>query len=310
MTDYKELKYVLEIARQAGISKAARSLHVTQPALSRFLGALEEDLGTRLFDRVGKKMIPTYAGRRYLESAQKILLIHEQFLAEVSDIKMDRKGMLTIGSTPGRGKKVFPYIVPELHNKYPDFKIQIYHEVVKDLERDILNGNIQIGLFTTTEGEAYKGLTLSEIATEEIVLVLPKNKKVESFPKAGFKYPWVDIMTLKDEELLLLNEGSRLREVENQIMKNWKLGQKTMEFNSIDTIWQMISNGFGFSFASDFKAEEFTETSLYSFGPRPIQWHFVAATRIGMYITEPVQYVMNIIQKEFGEDRHDGSEFK
>ena len=68
--DFRELTYVMAIAKHKNITKAAESLYLTQPTLSKFLKALEEEVGQPLFRRLGNKYIPTYAGERYIERAR------------------------------------------------------------------------------------------------------------------------------------------------------------------------------------------------------------------------------------------------
>ena len=65
--DFKELTYVLAIARHQNITRAAEALHLTQPTLSKFLKALETELHQPLFQRLGNRYQPTYAGERYLQ---------------------------------------------------------------------------------------------------------------------------------------------------------------------------------------------------------------------------------------------------
>ena len=67
MSELKEQRYIIEIAKVQGVAKAAENLFISQPALSKFLTRTEEMYGVQLFERVGKKMIPTYAGKQYLE---------------------------------------------------------------------------------------------------------------------------------------------------------------------------------------------------------------------------------------------------
>ena len=70
--DFRELSYVLAIAKHRNITRAAESLYVGQPTLSKFLSALESELGLKLFRRLGNKYVLTYAGERYVETASKI----------------------------------------------------------------------------------------------------------------------------------------------------------------------------------------------------------------------------------------------
>lgn len=69
--ELKEARYILAIARHKSISKAAEALFISQPSLSKYLKNLEQQLGTRLFDRIGNGYFPTYVGERYLHYAEK-----------------------------------------------------------------------------------------------------------------------------------------------------------------------------------------------------------------------------------------------
>ena len=70
--DFKELTYVLALARHQSVTKAAQELYLTQPALTRFLQRLETSVGQPLFTRSGNRLIPTYAGEKYIERAQDV----------------------------------------------------------------------------------------------------------------------------------------------------------------------------------------------------------------------------------------------
>ncbi|UQT40676.1 LysR family transcriptional regulator [Acidaminococcus intestini] len=69
--DFRDLTYLLAIARQQNITRAAESLYLSQPTLSKFLKGLEGELGLPLFERLGNKYIPTYAGEQYIKKPRK-----------------------------------------------------------------------------------------------------------------------------------------------------------------------------------------------------------------------------------------------
>lgn len=95
--DFKELTYVLALARNESITKAAQELYLTQPALTRFLQRLESSVGQPLFCRLGNRLVPTYAGEKYIERAQEILFLKKQLDEEMQDIAQNHRGQLRIG---------------------------------------------------------------------------------------------------------------------------------------------------------------------------------------------------------------------
>lgn len=298
MADLKEQKYIVEIAKMQGIAKAAENLFISQPALSKFLARTEQEYGILLFERIGKKMIPTYAGEQYLKYAKQILEQDRSFREQIADIKELKSGSLAIGSTYGRGKNIFPEIIPEFYKKYPKFDLHIYQETAVKLEEMLRTGEIQIAMMTENSREEQRGeFHIEIVSSEEICLVVPKNRNLQGVHKFGFRYPWIDIRQLEGELFLLLNNGSRLRAVTDKVIRTYGMSPKTIEFSSIDTIWKMVCQGFGVALASDFQVPQDEEVELFSVGSKPITWEFIIMTRVGGYRSVPVQDMIDITKR-------------
>ena len=86
MIDFKELTYVVAIAKYQNITKAAESLYITQPTLSKFLQTLEKNLGQKLFRKLGNRFLLTYAGERYVSKAIEILNLKKELDQEMGDV--------------------------------------------------------------------------------------------------------------------------------------------------------------------------------------------------------------------------------
>ena len=84
--DFRELNYVLAIEKYQNITKAADSLYVSQPTLSKFLMNLENTLGQKLFRKLGNKYILTYVGEQYVKTAKEILLLKSNLDIQLADI--------------------------------------------------------------------------------------------------------------------------------------------------------------------------------------------------------------------------------
>ena len=218
MSELKEQRYIIEIAKVQGVAKAAENLFISQPALSKFLTRTEEMYGVQLFERVGKKMIPTYAGKQYLEYAKQMVELDQDFRNQIADIKRLKKGSLNIGSTPGRGKRILPEILPVFSKEYPEYDLNVYQENAAKLEEMLRNGEIQVALMTGTEELEKDGnFHVEEISTEEICLIAPRSRHFRGVAKYGFRYPWIDIRQMENEKFIMLNKGSRLRYVADKV---------------------------------------------------------------------------------------------
>jgi DNA-binding transcriptional LysR family regulator len=88
--DTKQIEYILKIAEENNITKAAEKLFLTQPALNQQLLRLEKELGTQLFHRSRTNWRPTQAGEIYLENARKMLLIKQETYRIIGDIVSDK----------------------------------------------------------------------------------------------------------------------------------------------------------------------------------------------------------------------------
>ena len=84
--DTKYLTYILEIAKQRSITKAANNLYVSQSSLSQYLSKLEAEMGTPLFTRTKNELIPTPAGQLYIEAAKSVIQIQKQLYQNVSSL--------------------------------------------------------------------------------------------------------------------------------------------------------------------------------------------------------------------------------
>ena len=149
--DRREIEYVIVIAQEKTLSKAADRLFVSQPALSRFLLKLEDELGLPLFERRKRQLIPTYAGELYLATARSILQLQQKLEKELDALKEVDHGKLSVGITPGRGHTILPMILPDFRKQFPDYELRIFEEDVDTLERMLSDGTIEIAFFTMSE---------------------------------------------------------------------------------------------------------------------------------------------------------------
>src|SRR5690554_6327514 len=96
--DIRQLRYFVTTAREGQVTRAARTLHIEQPPLSRQLKLLEEELGVRLFDRTGRGLKLTPAGERLRQMAELLLVQMDETIREVKEIGQGLKGVLSVGS--------------------------------------------------------------------------------------------------------------------------------------------------------------------------------------------------------------------
>ena len=125
MMDFRELSYVLAIAKYQNITKAAEALYVGQPTLSKFLISLENDLGLKLFRRSGNKYLLTYAGERYTRQAAEIMRLKNDLDVELSDILKRDVGTLNVAFANMRCTYMLPCALPAFEKLHPNVRINV-----------------------------------------------------------------------------------------------------------------------------------------------------------------------------------------
>ena len=123
--DFKDLSYVIAIAKTQNITKAADMLYVTQPTLTKFLQNLEREMGQKLFKKLGNRFVLTYAGERYVAKATEILNLKKELDQEMGDIIRQNAGLLKIAFPTMRGTYMLPCTLPIFRSLYPNVRLEI-----------------------------------------------------------------------------------------------------------------------------------------------------------------------------------------
>ena len=123
--DFKQMNYILAIAKEQNITHAAEKLYITRAALNYSLLNLEKELGFPLFNRFSHKMLPTYAGELYIQKAQQILNTCNELDHIMHDIANSAYGRINLGITVGGGQKILMEIFSQFQEKYPNHSLNL-----------------------------------------------------------------------------------------------------------------------------------------------------------------------------------------
>lgn len=171
---YEKLDYVIAIAEEQNLTRAAKKLYIAQPTLTMYLNRLEESLGVQLFDRRKNPVLLTPAGRYYMEKMKEIAEAEQVLRGELHTVR-DPAQTFRIGCARVRGHYWLPLLLRGLTERYPEPNIVITlgseQQLQKLLERQSLD--LAIGSFSgLPEGDI--PLTMKDVAYEKILLVAHK----------------------------------------------------------------------------------------------------------------------------------------
>src|ERR1700760_1587519 len=171
--EFHQLRYVCAIAETSSFSRAAERCQIAQPSLSQQVLKLEKDLGAKLFDRLGRSVRLTEAGRAFVPHARSILSQMETARSSVADKRADIRGSVTVGVIP----TIAPYLMPRcttvFAKKYPEAKLRIVEETTPILVESLRDLSIDLAILALPL--RHKDLELFPLRTEPLFVVLPKD---------------------------------------------------------------------------------------------------------------------------------------
>ncbi len=169
--ELQQLRYFVAIADLGSFTKAAERCLVAQPSLSQQIIKLEKELGQPLFERLGRSIRMTTAGKTLYGRSVSILAALEEAKQRVSEMAEDDRGTITVGAIP----TIAPYLLPELitrfQRRYPLADVFIHEDLTEHTIDNCLRGNLDVGLLALPIPE--NRLHSEPLLEEELLLALP-----------------------------------------------------------------------------------------------------------------------------------------
>jgi len=168
--DIHQLKTFVTVAREGSVTRASAILHLSQPAVSAHIKAIEEALGLGLFERTARGMSLTRDGERLLAKAEQTLAAHHELLAEASRAKGQITGKLRIGAGTSSNNEAIGRLLTALAERWPDVEVTLKHRSSQEILEGIRNGTLDAG-FYNEPGEPDDDLTTIEAGAFAVHLV-------------------------------------------------------------------------------------------------------------------------------------------
>jgi DNA-binding transcriptional LysR family regulator len=201
--ELRHLRYFEAVARHSHVTRAAAELHIAQPALSKQISQLEQELGVALFDRVGRNVRLTEAGEALLPHARAVMAQVEAGRAEMAERIGLRRGRSTVGTPPTVGTQLLPPVLADFNRRYPGIELRLREAGVQTLLDLLETGLTDVAIVTLPVEDEH--LTVVPLFTEEMVVTVWRGH-----PRAGDGE--VAIADLRDEPWVLSPENYELRE--------------------------------------------------------------------------------------------------
>ncbi len=298
--DFKDLSYILAIAKYQNITKAADALYISQPTLTKFLQSLEHQMGQKLFRKLGHKFVLTYAGERYVTKATEILNLKKELDQEMNDIIKNNYGSLKIAFPTMRSAYMLPCTLPVFHQMYPNVRLDVLEEHSGKLERLLLNGETDLAFFNLPIKSP--DIDYEVIKHEEVLLVMAAGHPLahSGILREGCKYPWMDLHLLQGEPFIMQIPGQRTRDTVDRLCREAEFVPNVkLETSNIPAAVQLAGKGYGCFFVTETHLRHITNldpVASFSVGDPCTTVDFVAAFRKNSYLPYHAREYITIVK--------------
>lgn len=264
----------LEIARLGNMRRAAEALHLSQPALTGRIQALEAELGATLFRRGRSGMTLTAAGRAFVPSAERALETLRSGAALVRDVERGVAGELAIGAAAAVSAYVLPELLARFTATHPQVRLLVRTGHSEDIVEAVLRGEVAVGLVRELRDLRVTSRPLYE---DELVLV---TRPDHPFAERGR----IDVGRLGEARLIFFDRTSSYYGLTNALLRAAGVTpQGIMELDNIEAAKRMVERGLGVALlpatavADALEARSLVRVALL--GADPIRRRIVAVDR-------------------------------
>ncbi|MBU3134729.1 LysR family transcriptional regulator [Clostridium gasigenes] len=246
--NFRKLKIFHETALCLNMTKVARDMYISQPSISQSIHELENEVGVKLFDRIGKKLFLTGEGELFLNYTRRILNLYDEGMKTLNDYAHNSKGRITIGASTTIGIYILPDIIKSFSEKYKDIEISIIIENTTNIKNLILQNKVD---FAYVEGEVKsREINIEKIWEDELVFI------------CGNDHKWKNINVIKaddlsGEKLIMREYGSGSREIIENYLKSKEINYDIfLELGNTEAIKKTVEANLGIGCVSEKCIEE------------------------------------------------------
>lgn len=296
-------KYILAIAEHRSFSRAAESLFVSQPYLSKVVAETEKELGVRIFSRDHTPLTVTAAGECYIEYLKTVLHANQQMLAQLHDINRHSFGKIQLGIGSTHCSYLMPDVLRRFGELYPQVTVRFSECSNKTMIEHVENGILDFALYAAPKIPANLGAV--HLKNERLLFVFPSNYPVkERFAMAGASDVPIlsqnDFYKLAGEQFIVLTEHQGIGQFLREIFEQYHFTPASLyEVRNMETAYRLAAAGFGITIIPEicrrflsFK----TEPLYFQIGDPPLSRDIVVLFKKGRVLSAPEKSLCEIIQ--------------
>ncbi len=293
----KQIQYALALSETLNFSLTAKQIGVSQPALSKQIQYLENDLGVKLFERNHNPLTLTPAGEYFIRNARELVYKEEQLRKSLGQFQTGESGRLVIGVTPFRSLYLMPELIKKIRNKYPGVCVSLQEVPSAQLRKEAAEGKYDLAIVNLPVDTSL----LDVIPLEQDTLVLAvHNTMLDKLPTTfDSKSSVIDFGQIQELPFVVLSAGQELRQLFDRLCTVADFHPIiASEVMGVTSAWAMAQAGIGatllpLQFVHNQQFDNnvsiyVVKNSVYSRQP-------VIVTRRGQFRTPYADYAINLL---------------
>lgn len=242
---FRQLELFLAVAREGSFSRAASRIRLSQPTLSEHIRELEREVGTRLFDRSGRRVTLTDAGRVFAPHAAHIVAAASDARQAVSELDGLAHGTLLVGASTTPGIYVLPRVVAAFQRRHPGVTLTLSIANSRVIEERVRADELDLGVVGGHVLGPGERCVAAGLVDELVLIASPRHAWTRSAP--------IRARQIADEPLLIREQGSATRHVTERALQQAGISPaRTIELNHTEAIKQGVMAGLGVAFLSTY----------------------------------------------------------
>lgn len=295
----RQLQYAVLLAKTRNFSQVAQELDISQPALSKQIISLENELGVKLFDRSTNPLSLTPAGEFFVQKAEELLFEEDILLKTMNRYKSGENGKLTIGISPFRSLYLMPDIIKAVKEKYPSVQIVLAENGRNQLHKGILEGQYDFAITNLPVDESM--LEVIPLEQDSLVLAVPNGlvhliDRDSNSPDAG-----VELAQCERLPFVVLGQEQEMRQLFDKLCRIARIDPLIyVEVVGIATARAMVQEGV----AAAILPRQFVQSGAAQNGVELFELKQdtyvrqpAIVTRRGQFISEYAQYAIELLRE-------------
>lgn len=297
--DFRTLRAFVEVVRQGGFSQAAKTVFITQSAVSKAVRQLEDEVGVALLERIGHRCTLTDAGHVVYRRGLQLLAEREDLIAEIEEIRGLKRGTLRLGLPPIGSNTLFARPFALFRQRYPGIEVRLAEHGSDQLQESLRAGDVDLAALLLPAPPDFEW---QAVRREPLVALLPATDPLLARRS-------ITLEALRGRPFILFEEGFALNRILLDVCTGYGFRPDIAARSSqIEFIIELSAAGIGVAFLPRMIAEQRARAGVafIEIADPETVWHMALMWRRGAYLSHAARAWLEIARADLAEKRNPG----